>query len=81
MNGLNNICLIGLKWVGYSAPVVEFNYTNAQGEVERRRVIFFRLEWGVNEEFHTPQWLIIGNDQDRNEICTLAMSNIEFKAA
>lgn len=56
---------------------LEFQYTNHRGETKLRRVLVMGVDFGENEWYPQPQWLLRCWDIERNDWRSFALSNID----
>lgn len=59
-----------------SGMPLAFDYTNHRGATERRNVVYLNLEFGSNEYYPEPQFLIRCFDPSRNAERSFAIANI-----
>lgn len=53
-----------------------FPYTNHRNVTETRRVIVLGIQFGENEFYRTPQWLLQTFDLDRNAFRSFSLDKI-----
>lgn len=55
---------------------VSFSYKNYKGEFRRRKAIMLGVYWGSNQWHTEPQWLVKGQDLEKNAVRTYALRDI-----
>jgi len=59
---------------------IRFDYVNHKGESETREVIFRGLDYGANEWYPEPQWLLRAHDPSRGAARSFALERIDGDA-
>lgn len=57
--------------------VVRFLYTNHRDVTEQRRVVVLGLQFGSNEYYREPQWLLQTFDLERKNFRSFALAKID----
>lgn len=55
---------------------VSFSYMNHKGVFRRRKAIMLGVFWGSDQWHSTPQWLVKGQDLEKDAVRTFALKNI-----
>ena len=60
-----------------AGAVLRFPYKNYRGEISNRHAQLLGLDWGENEYYPEPQWLMRCWDFDKRAMRSFALANID----